>query len=43
VEQPWVLAPRTLRLNRNPDARLLPERAYCEVYERENISTQGRH
>jgi hypothetical protein len=41
--EPWVMAPRTLRLNPNPDAGLLPERAYCEVYERENISTQLRH
>jgi hypothetical protein len=25
--EPWVMAPRTLRLNRAPDAGLLPERA----------------
>ncbi|PYS34235.1 MAG: hypothetical protein DMG14_30030 [Acidobacteria bacterium] len=41
--EPWVMAPRTLQLNPNPDAGLLPERAYCEVYEREDISTQIRH
>jgi len=41
--EPWVMAPRTLRLNRGADAGLVPERAYCEVYERENISTQLRH
>ena len=41
--EPWVMAPRTLRLNPKPDAGLLPERAYCEVYERKNMSTQLRH
>ena len=41
--EPWVMAPRTLRLNPAPDAGLIPERAYCEVYEREDISTQIRH
>jgi hypothetical protein len=41
--EPWVMAPRTLRLNANRDAGLIPERAYCEVYETGNISTQIRH
>ena len=41
--EPWVMAPRTLRLNPNPEAGLLPERAYCEVYELEDIATQIRH
>jgi hypothetical protein len=41
--EPWVLPPRTLRLNGAPDAGLVPERAYCEVYELGNISTQLRH
>jgi hypothetical protein len=41
--EPWVMAPRTLRLSTNPDAGLLPERAYCEVHEEGNISTQIRH
>ncbi len=37
------MAPRTLRLNPDPDAGLLPERAYCEVYELEDIASQVRH
>jgi hypothetical protein len=41
--EPWVMAPRTLRLNTGRDAGLIPERAYCEVYETGNISTQIRH
>ena len=36
-------APRMLRLNTARDAGLLPEHAYCEVYEEGNISTQIRH
>jgi len=41
--EPWVLAPRTLRLNRAPDAGIVAERAYCEVYETNDITTQLRH
>ena len=41
--EPWVFAPRTLRLTAGRDAGLIPERAYCEVYETGNISTQIRH
>lgn len=41
--EPWVMTPRILRLNTNPEAGLIPERAHCEVYELENISTQLRH
>src|SRR6516225_3831140 len=41
--EPWVMAPRTLRLNTMPDAGLVPERAYCEVYEEGKITTQMRH
>jgi len=41
--EPWVMAPKTLRINTNRDAGLIPERAYCEVYETGNISTQIRH
>ena len=41
--EPWVLAPRTLRLNRAPGAGIVAERAYCEVYETNDISTQLRH
>ena len=38
-----VMTPKTLRLNPNPDAGLLPERGNCEVYELEDISSQIRH
>jgi len=41
--EPWEMAPRTLRLNPGRDAGLIPERAYCQVYETGNISTQIRH
>ena len=41
--EPWVMAPRILRLNPDPEAGILPERAYCEVYELEDITTQIRH
>src|SRR5262245_53631279 len=41
--EPWVMPPRTLRLNTNADAGLVPERAYCEVYETSDIVNQMRH
>jgi hypothetical protein len=41
--EPWVLPARTLRLNGAADAGLVPERAYCEVYETKDISGQARH
>jgi hypothetical protein len=41
--EPWVMAPRTLTLNPNPEAGFLPERGNCEVYETKNISSQIRH
>jgi hypothetical protein len=41
--EPWVMTPKVLRLNPNPEAGLLPERGDCEVYETKNISTQIRH
>jgi hypothetical protein len=41
--EPWVMTPRTMRLNTNGDAGLIPERANCEVYETGNITTQLRH
>jgi hypothetical protein len=41
--EPKVMAPMTLRLGTAPDVGLLPERAYCQVYERGNISSQIRH
>ncbi len=42
--EPWVMTPRILRINTNPDAGLLPERGHCEVsYEEGAIETQIRH
>jgi hypothetical protein len=41
--EPWVMPPRTLRLNGAADAGLVPERAYCEVYEEGKFTTQMRH
>jgi hypothetical protein len=41
--EPWVMTPRTLLLNPNPEAGLLRERGNCEVYETKNISSQIRH
>jgi hypothetical protein len=41
--EPWVMEPRTLRLNGAPDAGLVPERDNCEVYETKSIVTQMRH
>jgi hypothetical protein len=41
--EPWAMTPRTLQLDPNPEAGLLPERNYCEVYETKNISSQIRH
>jgi hypothetical protein len=37
------MTPRTLRLNTNAEAGLLPERGNCEVYELGDISSQIRH
>jgi len=41
--EPWVLPTRILQRNTNPNAGLLAEHGYCEVYETKNISTQIRH
>jgi len=41
--EPWVMTPRTLRLNTMPDGGLVAERAYCEVYETDKIVNQMRH
>jgi hypothetical protein len=41
--EPWVMQPRTLRLNTAGDAGIVPERAFCEVYETGSIVTQMRH
>jgi len=41
--EPWVLTPRTLVPNTNHDAKLLPERGNCEVYEDIAEVNQIRH
>jgi hypothetical protein len=41
--EPWVMTPRIMRLNPNPEAGLLPERGNCEVYELDDITSQIRH
>jgi hypothetical protein len=41
--EPWVMPTRILRLNGAADAGIVPERAYCEVYETGHIETQMRH
>ena len=43
LAEPWVMTPRILTLNPNPEAGLLPERGNCEVYETKDISSQIRH
>ena len=39
--EPWVMTPRTLRLGGGDG--IMAERAHCEVYETEDITTQLRH
>ncbi len=41
--KPWVLPPRVLVLNPNHDAKLIPERGNCEVYETDVPTNQIRH
>ena len=41
--EPYVIPTRTLRLNGNADAGLLPERGNCETFEDGAIATQIRH
>ena len=41
--EPWVMPPRTLRLNGAGDGGLIPERANCEVYETGKVTNQLRH
>ena len=40
--EPWVLTPRRLRLNTNPEA-YLPEGLPCKDYDHDNMVTQIRH
>jgi hypothetical protein len=41
--EPWVLPTRILVANPNPDAKLLPERGNCEIYEDIAETNQIRH
>ena len=43
LAEPWVMAPRPLRLNPNKDAGLLPEATPCRDYDHANMVTQIRH
>jgi hypothetical protein len=43
LAEPWVMTPRTMRLNTNADAGLQRERGNCEVYEEGVVSSQIRH
>ena len=43
LAEPWVMTPRTLRLNTNKDAGLLPEATPCRDYDLANMVTQIRH
>jgi len=43
LAEPWVMTPRTLRLNTNRDAGLLPEATPCRDYDHANMVTQIRH
>ena len=43
LAQPWVVTPRQLPLNTNPDAGLLPEPTPCRDYDLANMVTQIRH
>jgi hypothetical protein len=43
LAEPWVLTPRTLRLNPNKNAGLLPEGTPCKDYDHDNMVTQIRH
>jgi hypothetical protein len=43
LAEPWVMTPRQLRLNTNPNAGLLPEAVPCRDYDHANMVTQIRH
>ena len=43
LAEPWVMTPRTLRLNTNKDAGLLNEATPCRDYDHANMVTQIRH
>ena len=41
--EPWVMAPRVLRLATTPAAGLLPERGNCDEFEKGEVASQIRH
>jgi hypothetical protein len=43
LAEPWVMTPRVLRLNPNPNAGWLPEATPCRDYDHDNMVTQIRH
>jgi hypothetical protein len=43
LAEPWVLAPRNLRINANRDAGLVNEATPCRDYDHANMVTQIRH
>jgi hypothetical protein len=43
LAEPWVMTPRTLRLNTNKDAGLFNEMTPCRDYDHANMVTQIRH
>jgi hypothetical protein len=43
LAEPWVMTPRTLRLNTNKDAGILNEATPCRDYDHANMVTQIRH
>jgi hypothetical protein len=43
LAEPWVMTPRTLRLNTNTDAGLFNEATPCRDYDHANMVTQIRH
>jgi hypothetical protein len=43
LAQPWVMTPRVMKFQTNPDAGLIRERGNCEVYEEGTVTSQIRH
>jgi hypothetical protein len=41
--EPWVMPTRVLTLSQRPDGGIMAERANCEVYEEDNVTSQVRH
>jgi hypothetical protein len=41
--EPWVMPTRVLRLQERERGTVISERANCEVYEEDNVTSQVRH